>query len=171
MAGWHHWLDGHEFEWTPGVGDGQGGLVYCDSWGHRESDTTERLNWTEPNWRIVALQYCVGFCHTSTWISHRYTYVPSLLNNWIFFFFFAMTSILKKRNVAHIDHCFSGVSDDKEFTCSAGGPGLIPELGRSPGEGNGNPLQYSCQENCVDRGAWRRTIVRGVKKSWMWLSN
>ena len=41
MAGWHHQLDGHEFEWTPGVGDGQGGLACCDSWGHRESDTTE----------------------------------------------------------------------------------------------------------------------------------
>ena len=47
MAGWHHWLDRHEFEWTPGVGDGQGGLVCCISWGHKESDTTERLNWTE----------------------------------------------------------------------------------------------------------------------------
>ena len=49
MAGWHHWLDGHEFEWTPGVGDGQGGLVCCDSWGRKELDTTERLNWTELN--------------------------------------------------------------------------------------------------------------------------
>ena len=47
MAEWHHWLDGHEFEWTPGVGDGQGGLACCDSWDHKESDTTERLNWTE----------------------------------------------------------------------------------------------------------------------------
>ena len=47
MAGWHHWLDGREFEWTPGVGDGQGGLVCCDSWGRKESDTTEWLNWTE----------------------------------------------------------------------------------------------------------------------------
>ena len=46
MAGWHHWLDGRESEWTPGVGDGQGGLVCCSSWGHKESDTTERLNWT-----------------------------------------------------------------------------------------------------------------------------
>ena len=44
MAGWHHRLDGHEFRWTPGVGDGQGGLACCDSWGHKESDTTERLN-------------------------------------------------------------------------------------------------------------------------------
>ena len=47
MAGWHHWLDGRESEWTPGVGDGQGGLACCDSWGRKESDTTERLNWTE----------------------------------------------------------------------------------------------------------------------------
>ena len=47
MAGWHHWLDGRESEWTPGVGDGQGGLAYCDSWGRKESDTTEWLNWTE----------------------------------------------------------------------------------------------------------------------------
>ena len=47
MAGWHHGLYGHEFEWTPGVGDGQGGLPCCDSWGCKESDTTERLNWIE----------------------------------------------------------------------------------------------------------------------------
>ena len=49
MVGCHHWLDGHEFEWTPGVGDGQGGLACCDSWGHKESDTTKWLNWTELN--------------------------------------------------------------------------------------------------------------------------
>ena len=47
MAGWHHWLDGRQSEWTPGVGDGQGGLACCDSWGRKESDTTEQLNWTE----------------------------------------------------------------------------------------------------------------------------
>ena len=46
MARWHHQLNAHEFAWTLGVGDGQGGLVCCDSWGHKESDTTERLNWT-----------------------------------------------------------------------------------------------------------------------------
>ena len=49
MAGWHHKLDGRESEWTLGDGDGQGGLACCDSWSHKESDTTERLNWTE--WR------------------------------------------------------------------------------------------------------------------------
>ena len=50
MAGWHHWLDGRESGWTPGVGDGQGGLACCNSWGRKESDMTERLNWTELNW-------------------------------------------------------------------------------------------------------------------------
>ena len=47
VAGWHHGLDGRESEWTPGVDDGQGGLACCDSWGRKESDMTEQLNWTE----------------------------------------------------------------------------------------------------------------------------
>ena len=59
MAGWHHWLYGRESEWTPGVGDGQGGLASCDSWGHKESDTTERLNWTELNDYIDSLKMCL----------------------------------------------------------------------------------------------------------------
>ena len=50
MVGWHHWLDGHGFGWTLGVGDGQGGLACCGSWGCKELDMTERLNWTELNW-------------------------------------------------------------------------------------------------------------------------
>ena len=48
MVGWHHWLHGHGSGWTPGVGDGQGGLACCGSWGCKESDVTEWLNWTEP---------------------------------------------------------------------------------------------------------------------------
>ena len=47
MAGWHHWLNGREFEWTPGVGDGQGGLECCNSWGRKGWDTTKWLNWTK----------------------------------------------------------------------------------------------------------------------------
>ena len=46
IVGWHHRLDGHGFGWTPGVGDGQGGLACCNSLGRKESDTTERLNWS-----------------------------------------------------------------------------------------------------------------------------
>ena len=68
MAGWHHRLDGHEFGWTPGVGDGQGGLACCDSWGHKESDTTERLNWTEERSLGVCIHsnvttLCPFHCH------------------------------------------------------------------------------------------------------------
>ena len=47
MAGWHHWLDGRESQWTPGVGHGQGSLACCSPWSHKELDTTEQLNWTE----------------------------------------------------------------------------------------------------------------------------
>ena len=58
---------------------------------------------------------------------------------------------------------FPHSSVGKETACNAGDPGLIPGLGRSPGEGNGNPLQYSCLENSMDRGAWWAT-VHGVTK-------
>ena len=48
-GGWHHQLNGYEFEWTPGGGDGQGGLMFCSPWGYKESDKTERLNWAVEN--------------------------------------------------------------------------------------------------------------------------
>ena len=64
---------------------------------------------------------------------------------------------------------FPGGSDGKASACNAGDPGLVPGLRRSPGEGNGNPLQYSCLENPTDRGAWWATIHR-VTKSRMRLS-
>ena len=53
MTGWHHRLDGHGFGWTPGVGDGQGGLVCCDSWGCKESDTELFSQVTELNWYVI----------------------------------------------------------------------------------------------------------------------
>ena len=65
---------------------------------------------------------------------------------------------------------FPGGSVGKESACNAGDLGLIPGLGRSPGEGNGNPLQYSCLENPMDRGAWRATD-HGVTKSQAQLSD
>ena len=60
---------------------------------------------------------------------------------------------------------FPGGSDGKESACSAGDPGLIPGLGRSSGEGRGNPLQYSCLENCMDRGALMGYSLSGHKES------
>ena len=62
MVGWHHRLNGHGFGWTPGVGDGQGGLACCGSWGCKESDTTEQLKWTELN---------VGKCNILYWLQNR----------------------------------------------------------------------------------------------------
>ena len=56
MVGWHHWLDGYEFEQAPGVGDGQGSLASCSPWGHKESDMTEQLNWTESCCEFIILK-------------------------------------------------------------------------------------------------------------------
>ena len=71
MAGWHHWLDGRESEWTPGVGDGQGGLGCCDSWGRRVGhDWVPELNWTENTIKRVLINKV-----------HFYTYIlKSLLS-------------------------------------------------------------------------------------------
>ena len=63
-----------------------------------------------------------------------------------------------------MNYIFSGGSDGKEFAYNVGDPGLIPGLGRSPAEGNGNPLQYSCLENPVDEGAWWAAI-HGITES------
>ena len=97
MVEWHPRLNGHGFGWTLGVGDGQGGLACCGSWGRKESDRTERLNWTEET-------FCV--CEKS-WSSLRFSY------------FFWMWPPSK-----------------------------------TSGEGNSNPLQYSCLETPMGGGAW-----------------
>ena len=66
--------------------------------------------------------------------------------------------------IQNLKSYFLGGSEGKESSCNAGDQGSIPGSGRSPGEGNGNPLQYSCLENSMDKGAWQ-AIVRGVTKS------
>ena len=66
MVGWHHRLDGHGFGWTLGVGDGQGGLACCGSWGLKELDTIEQLNRTELN-----PAYCTNYIHTSLYTNLR----------------------------------------------------------------------------------------------------
>ena len=71
---------------------------------------------------------------------------------------------------AHTHTGFPGDSDGIESVSNAERPGFYPWVGETPGEGNGNPLQYSCLENSMDRGAWRAT-VHGVAKSQMQLSN
>ena len=66
MVGWHHWHNGHGFGWTLGVGDGQGDLACCSSWGHKESDTTEQLNCTETSFHMPLCSNLDGsrHCHT-----------------------------------------------------------------------------------------------------------
>ena len=70
MAGWHHRLDGHGFGWTPGVGDGQGGLACCSSWGLKESYTTQRLNWTESNncISLITTEFSVFLATEILWV-------------------------------------------------------------------------------------------------------
>ena len=72
MAGWHHGVSGREFEWTVGVGDGQGSLVCCNSWGHKELDTTEWLNWTECNRKNKISPHSVqaGTLYRIKWLCH-----------------------------------------------------------------------------------------------------
>ena len=70
MVGWHHRLDGHGFGWTLGVGDGQGGLACCGSWGCKESNTTERLNWTN-----ALLLYIGSFLGETSLVVARDAYI------------------------------------------------------------------------------------------------
>ena len=80
--------------------------------------------------------------------------------------------LLKSSNWVHLTslRSFPGGSDGKESPCNTGNPCSVPGWGRSPGEGNGNPLQYSCLENSMDRGTWQGT-VHGITKSWTQLSD
>ena len=71
----------------------------------------------------------------------------------------------KLPSATHTHKKFPCSSDGKEAACSGGDLGSIPGSGRSPGEGNGNPFQYSCLENSMDRGAWQVTVY-GVAQSW-----
>ena len=80
MVGWHHWLSGHEFGWTPGVGDGQGGLACWGSWGHKELNTTEgQLNWTElkeSNAMILVFWVLSQLFYSPFLLSSRGSFIP-----------------------------------------------------------------------------------------------
>ena len=108
------------------------------------------------------------------WNSHKYTYIPSLLS--LPSISLPLTLSVQFSPSVVFDSAtpwiaarqpslgFPGGSDGKASVCNARDPGLIPGLGRSPGEGNGSPLQYSCLENPMDSGAWL-AAVQGVAKS------
>ena len=104
MVWWHHWLNRHDFEQTSGVGDGQRSPACFSSWGRKELDTTERLNWIEP-----------------------------------------------RAGTSQVVLLVKDLSASAENIRNAS---LIPVSGRSPGGGHSNPLQCSCLEKPMDRGAW-----------------
>ena len=95
---------------------------------------------------------CLDHSHLNWFDIIELILIPTIFNSFLFlafilFFFFPLPL----------------GSDGKEFACSVEDPGLIPRLGRSPGEESGNPLQYSCLENSMDRGAWRATVHEVAK--------
>ena len=162
MAGWHHRLDGREFEWTPGVGDGQGGLVCCNSWGHKESDTTERLNWTELNWRYLKIYFLS--CHTwmLAWLSRSLDYQLDFGAASFFFFFQYFGDVIQLSSVGFLDVCsalwnlsiFSqlpGVSPAMcAASCLAKNPGLFAGIWVSFSVQLPSPkrLTQTCQLSC-----------------------
>ena len=131
------------------------------------------------NWSIVDFQ---GFRCTVKWFSYtdlcifQILVVAQLVKNHLqcrrpwFDFWVGKIPWRRNRLPTPVFLGFPGGSDHKESSCNAGDLGPIPGLGRSSGEGNGNPLQYSCLENSMNRGAWWAT-VHEVAKSRTWLSD
>ena len=141
MVGWHHRLNGHGFGWTPGVGDGQGGLECCDSCGCKKSDTTERLttaqsrswlsNWTE----LITfnLYFYFKFTQRESCIESQHLSINRVYNFSLFPFIISLATI----KILLFTHKLKSYHLDSFL-----------------GECNGNPLQYSLLANPMDRGAW-----------------
>ena len=102
MAGWHHWLYGRESNWTPGVDDGQGGLACCDSWGRKESDMTERLNWTELNVSCNCDKLCL-YAATPLGVWKRETQ----LQDYIRIKYFLLSEVYTINNIPRKCCCFA----------------------------------------------------------------
>ena len=151
MAGWHHWLNGRESEWTPGVDDGQGGLACCDSWGRKESDMTERVNWTDRQKSSFSRTNVVFISIWKPWGLRQLCFLSKGLFNepdkamaphsstlawkipWT-----EEPGRLQSVGLLRVGHDWA-TSFHFSFSCI--------------GEGNGNPLQCSCLENPRDGGA------------------
>ena len=97
MVGWDYWLDGHEFEQAPGVGDEQGGLVCFNPWGHKESDVTEWLNWTD-NQNYPLIHGLKNGCCVHRHVSNIYLIVHLHQHSWVtrkeIFFFFSPSAVI-----------------------------------------------------------------------------
>ena len=127
---------------------------------------------------LSTLYFLLGLSYLHTWF--KYTHNPEYLYLELCHFILTQICIFKCLPYTSSWMCYRFLKtyqvqhwaspDSKESTCNAGYLGFIPGLGRSPEEGHGNPLQYSCLENPMDRKAWWAT-VHGVEKSQTWLSN
>ena len=147
-----------EFEWTPGDGDGQGGLACCDSWGRKESNTTKRLNWTELNWSyscalqshaFSSVQFCGAveidrsaghFLKCKTLLTENYPQICPWIN----------------RDKVEKDWGFPGGPSGEEPACQGTRHKrrrFNPWVRKIPWGRHGNPLQCSYLENPMDRGA------------------
>ena len=158
MAGWHHWLDGRESEWTPGVGDRQGGLACCDSWGCKDSDMTERLNWTELRSCLmgnIALkspkaQYILILA-VFLWFNIVTSLKTLIISSQVFLIYGASLVAQMVKNLPIIWETQVRSLDQKIHWRREWQPTLV------------------FLENSMDRGPWW-AIVHGVSKSWTRLS-
>ena len=143
----------------PGKSHGQRSLVGYGPWGRKESDTTEKLHVHVHvhNICIFCNQKCHHLSEMPNWflqspVSVRLQCRRPWFNSWV-------------RKIHWRRERLPSGSDGKVSVCNAGDPGSIPGLGRSPGEGNGNPLQYSCLEYPMKRGGWQSVVHEVAKES------
>ena len=122
MAGWHHWLNGHGFGWILGVGDGQGGLECCNSWGHKELDTTEWLNWTELNWMSYVLVASLERVHQRE-IFWRTKLSEDAFSSFVFEWQF--TCVLNSRVKVIFPQNFEGLTQVSAGSCYKGKPETV----------------------------------------------
>ena len=208
MVGWHHWLNGHESEQTPGDSEEQGSLAYCSLWNHKESDTTEWLSNNKLSLseviRYTQIQYDWYLCITGKMQTQRQTFRETRWSKETYgkdmIYHLYQERVLEQvlpapaEEISQVDfqllslelwnaklfcfgHPVSGTLWLALYTIGASqvalevktppvnardarDVGSIPGLGRSPGEGNGNPLQNSCLENSMGRGTLWATVQR-----------
>ena len=107
MVGWHHWLNGHDFEQALGAGDGQGSLTHCSPWGCKESDMTERLNWDPPHWDWAryarsSCSYAFPFVQINL-VTHQHD--NDIITSLCSYIFYPLICFLKKIDVYRIMCC------------------------------------------------------------------
>ena len=148
MVGWHHRLDGYEFEQAPWVGDVQGSLVCCSTWGHKELDMTLRLNWQ----KTLNITYVANV--VTLWkVEKRNRIARDLSKRW------HPTPVLlpgKSHGRRSLVGCSPRGCEESDMTVWLHFHFLLSCIG----EGNGNPLQCSCLENPRDGGAWWVAVYR-----------